>query len=150
MSRLLPILASDPQTVQVGRPMGLLILAAVGLVVAVKCVRIARREEAQGICVISLGCLFASWGIFAIGTFIERHLDGPPALVSVFRTVAIGLFLATPILAVPGLVLYRIRRERYRVGRAYAIWALSILLGLVAVVVASDLAGQAGWWRFGE
>ena len=110
------------------------------LAVFVKCLTLLRRPQASQLCVLSLALMVLGWLIpFASGSLMRESQTSGSWAVALIGLCALLLWVAAIVVAIVGLATYD--RERYRQGRAQAIWTLG--LGLVVVVAMAVGIGMA-------
>jgi tetratricopeptide (TPR) repeat protein len=106
-----------------------------------KCVSISRRPTTNSKCVWSLALFLGVFPLSVAVNWIASGTTASRAPVIVAGLLYMGLFAASIVLAVIGLVEYSRERQRFVQGRTQAIWAL-VLSGVFFIfVVGGAVAG---------
>ncbi|MCA9233853.1 MAG: DUF3857 domain-containing protein [Planctomycetales bacterium] len=117
----------------------LTLLVVLGII---KCGSVAKREEANTLCLVSL--MLALGGMAAAFLAASFGVDSPAPVRAIGGLVFILAEVAAPIVALIGLIDYSKRREMYIQGRGQAATALVISLGwmLLAGYLVSRAIGE--------
>jgi tetratricopeptide (TPR) repeat protein len=122
-----------------GRIAGQIFVVLLLLAGILKCISISRRPTTNSKGVWSLALFLAVFLVPATINFIPKETPAYRALIILGGLFLIGLFVASIILAIIGLMECARERERFIQGRAQAIWAL-VLSGIFLLFAVSGAA----------